>query len=311
MTESHEERLRRARISLEGLSVGDAFGDRFFGLGSQAIMESLEKRIPAYEKPWWRYTDDTNMSLSIYENLRLYSEVQQDELARSFAYHYDAARGYGAAMHGVLGKIGLGMPWRKVATELFSGQGSYGNGAAMRIPPLGAYFADDLEVMAEQAHLSAEITHAHIDGVAGAIATAIAAAYAWRFGRSGERPSRQSFIDMILPHVPDSIVKEKLRHARNLAPNASIMLAISALGNGSQISAQDTVPFVLWVAGEYLDNYEEAIWQTASAMGDVDTTCAMVGGIVALYTGVEGIPAEWIQAREPLPDWAFGRSLLF
>ena len=39
--------------------------------------------------------------------------------------------------------------------------------------------------------------------------------------------------------------------------------------------------------------------------GDVDTTCAMVGGIVVLYTGVEGIPAEWIQAREPLPDWAF------
>lgn len=121
MTDSHDERLRRARIALEGLSVGDAFGDRFFGLSSQAIITSLESRTPAYENPWWRYTDDTNMALSIYENLRLYGEIRQDELARSFAQQYDAARGYGAAMHGLLGKIELGMPWRKVATELFSG----------------------------------------------------------------------------------------------------------------------------------------------------------------------------------------------
>ena len=308
MPDSHEERLRRARISLEGLTVGDAFGDRFFGLSSQAIISSLEKRIPAYETPWWRYTDDTNMALSIYENLRLYGEIKQDELAHSFAQHYDPARGYGAAMHGVLGKISLGMPWHKVASELFSGQGSYGNGAAMRISLLGAYFGDDLDKVVEQSALSAEITHAHADGIAGAIATAIATAYVWRFGKSNERPSRQEFIDMILPHVPGGLVREKLRHARNLAPNSSIMLAISALGNGSAISAQDTVPFVLWAAGEYLDNYAEALWQTASAMGDVDTTCAMVGGIVAVYTGIEGIPAEWIQAREPLPEWALAET---
>jgi ADP-ribosylglycohydrolase len=111
-----------------------------------------------------------------------------------------------------------------------------------------------------------------------------------------------------MAYVPGGFVREKLRHARNLAPDASIMLAISALGNGALISAQDTVPFVLWCAGEKLDNYEEAIWQTASAGGDIDTTCAMVGGIVAMYTGIEGIPAEWIQAREPLPEWAFAED---
>jgi ADP-ribosylglycohydrolase len=306
MPDSHEERLKRARISLEGLSVGDAFGDCFFRLTSEEVISAFETRTPAYDQPWWRYTDDTNMALSIYENLRLYGQIRQDELAQSFAQYYDHSRKYGAAMHGVLGKIGLGMPWNKVASELFSGQGSYGNGAAMRVAPIGAYFADDLETVIEQARLSAEITHANIDGITGAIATAVAAAYTWKLGQSGERPSRQEFIDLIMPHVPDSLVREKLRHARNLAPNSSIMLAISALGNGSQISAQDTVPFVLWLVGEYLDNYEEALWQTASALGDVDTTCAMVGGIVAMYTGLESIPAEWIEAREPLPEWAIG-----
>jgi ADP-ribosylglycohydrolase len=310
MADSHDERLKRARIALEGLSVGDAFGDTFFGfrMKAETLVQVLESRIPIYEQPWWRYTDDTNMALSIYENLRLYGEIRQDELAQSFAREYHAGRGYGAAMHDLLGKIRLGMSWRMVASELFSGQGSYGNGAAMRVAPLGAYFADDMDTVIEQARLSAEITHANPEGIAGGIATAVAAAYAWKLGQAGERPSRQAFIDMILPHVPDTLVSEKLRHTRNLAPHASLMLAVSALGNGSAISAQDTVPFVLWAAGEYLDNYEEALWQTATALGDVDTTCAMVGGIVAMYTGVEGIPAEWIQAREPLPEWALGQS---
>jgi ADP-ribosylglycohydrolase len=43
-------------------------------------------------------------------------------------------------------------------------------------------------------------------------------------------------------------------------------------------------------------------------LGDIDTNCAMVGGIVANYTGSDGIPAEWLRRREPLPAWAFGMS---
>jgi ADP-ribosylglycohydrolase len=69
MTDSHEARLARARVALEGLSVGDAFGDRFFGISQQTALTVFETRTPSYEKPWWRYTDDTNMALSIYENL--------------------------------------------------------------------------------------------------------------------------------------------------------------------------------------------------------------------------------------------------
>ena len=38
-----------------------------------------------------------------------------------------------------------------------------------------------------------------------------------------------------------------------------------------------------------------------SALGDRDTTCAIVGGIVACRVGIEGIPASMRAAREPLP----------
>ena len=59
------------------------------------------------------------------------------------------------------------------------------------------------------------------------------------------------------------------------------------------------MPFALWSAAKHLDDYEEAMWKTVAALGDRDTTCAIVGGIVAL-TSKRPIPAEWLSAREPL-----------
>jgi ADP-ribosylglycohydrolase len=118
------------------------------------------------------------------------------------------------------------------------------------------------------------------------------------------RPDPRDFLDRVREDVPDSVVSERLRHARNLADDASLELAVSALGNGRDISAQDTVPFALWCAARHLDNYEEAIWLAISAFGDIDTNCAIVGGVVATYTGVLGIPEDWLRSREPLPVWS-------
>jgi ADP-ribosylglycohydrolase len=158
----------------------------------------------------------------------------------------------------------------------------------------------------EQARLSAEVTHTHPEGVAGAIAIAVAAAHAWRLRGTQSPPTKAAFLDLIVPHVPESEVATKIRRARDLPEGASVRLAITALGDSSAVSAQDTVPFTLWCAAQHLGSYEEAIWFTLSALGDRDTTCAIVGGIVSLFTGVEGIPSDWRSAREPFPAWPFG-----
>jgi ADP-ribosylglycohydrolase len=75
------------------------------------------------------------------------------------------------------------------------------------------------------------------------------------------------------------------------------------LGNGSLVTAQDTVPFTMWVAAKHLADYPQAIRTCVAVGGDIDTTAAIVGGIVAAYTGIDGIPAAWLAAREPLPTW--------
>jgi ADP-ribosylglycohydrolase len=87
--------------------------------------------------------------------------------------------------------------------------------------------------------------------------------------------------------------------ARNLADATTGEEAALDLGSGYAVSAQDTVPFVLWCAAQYPDNYEEALWLTVSGLGDRDTTCAMVGGIV-VNSSSASISSQWQVNSEPI-----------
>ena len=298
-----QERLDRAYQSLIGLSVGDALG-RHVKSASRKLNLDMAKNRQIPPEPWY-WTDDTLMAMSIYSILRQYGEIRQDQLAHSFAWRFDGRnRGYGKGATALLKRIRKGEDWRTAASSSFGGQGSYGNGSGMRVAPLGAYFADDLDATAKQARLSSEITHMHPEGIAGATAVAIGAALAVQY-KGKTPPTRSEFIREILPYIPSSEVKDKVQEAQSLPSDTTAREAAARLGNGKRISCQDTVPFVLWSAGEFLFDYEEAFWQTAHVGGDMDTTCAMVGGIVAAYTGMDQIPAKWLEHREALPDWAF------
>jgi ADP-ribosylglycohydrolase len=175
----------------------------------------------------------------------------------------------------------------------------------MRVAPLGAYFAGDMERVVQQARKSAVVTHSHPEGVAGAIAVAVATADAYKLKGANKTASRQEFLEQIIPFVPESEVRQKIILAHKLAAETSVQKAAEILGNGRPVLAQLTVPFTLWAAGEFLNNYEKAIRQTASARGDVDTNCAIVGGIVVMFTGSDSIPETWYKRRETLPQWPF------
>jgi ADP-ribosylglycohydrolase len=114
------ERLRRARNSLEGLSVGDAFGEKFFG-GPVKVHMIEHREVP---EGTWRVTDDTWMALSIYERLARDGAIERRLLAASFAERYDVSRGYGRGMHQLLGMMRAGVPHQVAITELFDGRGS-------------------------------------------------------------------------------------------------------------------------------------------------------------------------------------------
>lgn len=243
------------------------------------------------------------MGLSVFEILREHGTIDQDRLALRFAERYrrDPVRGYGGTAHSILSEISHGAPWREVAREAFGGQGSMGNGGAMRAAPVGAYFAEDLDRVVAEARASAEPTHAHLDGQSGAIAVAVATALSWQ-GRSSpwHADRAESFLRAIADLTPIGPTQDGLLKAAALPTSYDVRTAVAALGNGSLVISSDTVPFALWCAARHLDDYEEALWTTVSGLGDRDTTCAIVGGIVAARTGYDGIPASFVSAREPL-----------
>ena len=280
----------KTKLSLEGLSVGDAFGELFISVYPRF---SSASELPAGP---WAWTDDTHMAISIVETLKTFGRIDQDKLATLFSKRFiqQPYRGYARGAMWLLGKIAVGADWREISPTIF-GTGSYGNGAAMRAAPIGGYFYRDPDRAAKEAQLSAVVTHAHPEGQAGAIAVAVAAAIAAR----DNPPLGQDFLQETMEFVPTSKTKEGIQRSIEFSPDR-IDEAIRQLGTGYEVSAQDTVPFCLWTAAHHLDNYEEALWSTVVGMGDCDTTCAIVGGVVAL--SAREIPAEWLTRREALPD---------
>ena len=297
-------RIEFAKVSLIGLSVGDAFGESFFGEENQ-ILDRITKR--ELKSPHWHFTDDTVMGVAIYRILEQYGEVRQDKLAKLFADNYskDWHRGYGGTAHSILRSIGSGDSWLIVSQKAFDGMGSMGNGAAMRAAPIGAYFYDDISKIKEQARLSAEVTHFNEEGIAGAIAVALAAGIVLENKLLSKNISAAEFIEKIFYEMPESDTKYSIRKALQVSKDSNIDFAVSVLGNGSRIIAQDTVPFVIWCIAHFRNSYEEALWKTVSALGDRDTTCAIVGSVVVLNTEVKGIPSLWLNATEPIEESIF------
>jgi ADP-ribosylglycohydrolase len=287
----------RARLSLEGLSVGDTFGEQFFGEIAQVVPLIADRVIPGAP---WRYTDDTEMALSIVEILEERGAIDQDDLAMRFAKRMDLRRGYGKGAYEILSGILAGRSWRSLSYSGFRGMGSFGNGAAMRVAPLGAYFADSPKVeLIEQARLSAEVTHAHPEGIAGAIAVAVAAALAWQ-RRDAPGQLGKEWMSEVRSAVPPGYTRDALDEATSLPCTTSMTDAAKALGNGSGITAPDTVPICLWIAAYHSNDFAEALWRTVGVLGDRDTTCAIVGGILALKVGAGAIPPQWRDSREPI-----------
>lgn len=294
----HDERMRRAGTSLQGLSVGDAFGETFFRHPTTIPWRLANRYLP--EKPWY-FTDDTMMALSIVDVIAAHGRIDPDGLAQHFArrYELDPGRGYGAGAIGLLREIAGGGDWRSLAPAMFGGEGSLGNGAAMRVAPLGAYFAGDLERAAAEAVLSAEVTHAHPDGIAGAVAIAVAAAFIAHQAQSSRDFDEHLYFDAVLARTPESATREGILTVRDIPLEADVEEVVLTVGNGDHVTSADTVPFCLWCVARHWNDYEEALWATVSGLGDRDTTCAIVGGIIASQADVE-IPSAWLDAREPV-----------
>lgn len=287
-----EDKHSLASKSLTGISIGDAFGESFFGEESFVKRHTQQRIIP---EGYPDFTDDTIMAIAVLRSLEKFGEIDQDFLAEEFTknYHLDINRGYGPSMHRYFREVKSGEHWKEVSYAKFEGQGSMGNGGAMRAAVIGAYFYDDFTRLKENAERSCEVTHANQEAMEGTKAIALAAAFAVREKLGMEIWDQQNFIRNIQNELDNSDMKSKLNKCLYLDGNPSMELLVKTLGNGTKMTAQDTVPLVIWMLSRYRHDLEECLWNTVSALGDRDTTCAMAGGVSILCC-----------EESTVPDWA-------
>lgn len=290
---SSDGRLDRALSSLRGLSVGDALGSQFFVPANYPLLGRRE--LPPGT---WQWTDDTEMACSVVSVLAAHHRIDQDALAHSFAHHHDFDRGYGPAVNRLLRLVREGGDWRELAAALFNGQGSWGNGAAMRIAPLGAWYADDPEQATHQAEISAYPTHQHREAVVGAMAVAAAAALA---ADPAGPPAAHTLLDGVIALVPKSAVGAGLRRARDMLDYGDAATVAAVLGCGRRTTAHDTVPFALWSAARPPGLRDRVLDHRPGRRGRGHHLRHRGRGDRGRQG--RGAPAEWAERVEALPAW--------
>ncbi|MHC1635127.1 MAG: ADP-ribosylglycohydrolase family protein [Candidatus Methanospirareceae archaeon] len=271
--------------ALIGTAVGDALGAPVEGCDKKTVRAIYGHDRDKWEMISGRYTDDTEMMIGVAESLVERRGFDGEHMARQFIANYDATRGYGPGPREALRWISLGERWDRASRKLFNGKGSYGNGAAMRIAPVGIFYHDNIDKLCEIAYKTSIITHAHELGIEGAILQASAVAIAIR----GNRDRMLIELEKI---SNSSIYKNKLKKIeeflRDETPEDEV---IATLGNGEE--AFNSVPTAIYSFLRSI-SFKDAVTYAISLGGDTDTIGAMTGAISGAYYGFHSIPQAWV-----------------
>jgi len=273
---------------LVGVAVGDGLGAWREGrrMAQRGEIESLAKKLESLT-----YTDDTHMTIGIAESLVESKGFNGEHMTQTFIRNYEAEpwRGYGPGPPRIFRMIKHGEPWYNAADKLYQG-GSFGNGSAMRVAPIGLLYSHDPAKLREIAYKSSSITHSHELGKEGAALQAYAVALALTTAPN-EDIDRESFLSKLQNFTQNQLYKDKIAQMRELLAEQDRAKVVAILGNG--IEAPRSVPTAIYSFLKFPKSYENAVIYAISLGGDTDTIAAMAGAISGAYLGIEAIPAEW------------------
>jgi poly(ADP-ribose) glycohydrolase ARH3 len=277
---------------LLGLAVGDALGGLFESQPAYAIRSrfATTDQLIAYPQEELWYTDDTQMAIGVAEALVERAEIVEEALCRAFVANYVPSRGYGRGARAVLDAMEDGLDYRAVAAEHFPG-GSYGNGAAMRVAPVGLLFRDDRQRLWEQARLSALPTHLHPLGIEGAQLLALAVSLC----SSAERFDHVGFFAELIAACASGEYRAKIEEA------ARVRTPDDLAGLGNRIEALHSVPTAIASFALTPESYEATISNVIFLGGDTDTLAAMAGALSGAFLGRTRLPSRLVGLLENSP----------
>lgn len=285
--------LNQFQGCLVGLACGDAWCAPYEGGVAERLLWSLIGKTQQGKK---RYTDDTQMSLDIAQLYLKTGQLQQDALAHQFAASYHWSRGYGPATAKLLKSIQRGHVWQNLNRKSFK-QGSFGNGAAMRVPVLALIYVQDEQSLARACVSVSELTHCHPFALDSARLIAFLVC-----GILQDQEPLQALIkaSQTLKTTEFQQVIAKLTHQLD-----SDSLAISQIRKefGNSISALRSVPSAIYLGLSYIDQpFVNLLKACQDLGGDTDTIAAIAGSIWGAQNGLQSLPIEIASQVESMPE---------
>lgn len=279
-----------------GLLCGDALGMPVEGWSAEEIEGRfgwLDRMVPG-RLPAGGYTDDGQMALGLLDSLVRARGFDPPVCAQAWRTGFDPVRGYGRRIQGVMDRLAAGEDWRLVGTD------SYGNGAAMRVGPLGVWLHDRPGELRRAALDSARITHHHPEARAGALVLALVCAEAVRTGLAGEglEPGRVIEWASVEAATVDSGMGRALARLADLQPGSGPMIRdqLRRLYDRG-VRTGESVPPALG-AFLFTDNFRDAVCTAVNCGRDADTIGAMAGAMAGARYGFGAIPPEWLALVE-------------
>ena len=285
------------RSKFLGAMIGSAIGD---AIGELAFRHPDKKRLleAIHQTHELRYTDDTAMAIGLAQSLIERGDIDQEHIGQTFHKNYlkEPWRGYASGPPTIFSLVERhGISYREAARSLFGGQGSLGNGAAMRIVPVGILFhgRDDL---LDKARQSAEVTHAHPMGMDGAAIQAMAISMAVDLDPVEAFPWHE-FIDRLILASQTKEIRTKIKLVKDLLSNQSSP-GEAARKIGRSVAVHESIPFAVFSFLRHPKSFESCLMCAVLNGGDRDTLGAMAGAISGAYLGIDAIPPQWISRLE-------------
>lgn len=286
---------------LLGGAIGDALGAPFEGLWARSIPEapSLLGGFAEYEGyPNGQWTDDTQLTLATVEAILDAGDVDLGAIARRIArlWQRNEVIGPGGACTRAAWSLLRGTPWDKAGAP----DGQAGNGTAMRTAFLGLLFLDDPEALSREVAKVSRITHQDSRSVAGGVAIAAATrTLALAVEVDAKRVCWEVAGAMRAHDAAFAQLVQDLQELVDAPPEVALPRIAWAGQAKPELQEPIITPFVvptvlasLWIALRHPDDWGRAVARVIRLGGDVDTTGAIVGGMLGARLGVPAIPAH-------------------
>jgi len=276
-----------------GSAIGDAIGELAFHYPEKEGLCTQLDRLTQF-----RYTDDTAMSIGLAESILKKGCLDQQDVGETFRYNYQKEpwRGYASGPPTIFSMVEQsGIAYAKAARTLFGGGGSLGNGAAMRIAPVGLFFHNSPDLY-EEACISASVTHAHPVGMDGAAVQARAVSLAVKLDPKESFPLK-AFITELIGFARTPEIQEKVEGLQKLI-NDNAPPSFAAVQLGRTVAVHESLPFALYSFLRHPKSFEDSLFCATLNGGDRDTLGAMACASSGAYLGIGSIPQSWRQKLE-------------